>query len=141
MISQRNLEVITLRPRQDRGEASKRRGDPIRRGSTFAASKRGFCLETYITGHCKLLGVNFDKHLNFEKYISNVCSSSYFHIRALRHIRLFLTQYLPRSSPVLLLVPDSIMSIPFLPAFLLENPSSSARSKLPQTSLAKNTLC
>jgi len=31
-----------------------------------------------------------DKYLNFDKRISNVCSSSYFHIRALRHIRPFL---------------------------------------------------
>jgi len=37
-----------------------------------------------------ILGVTFDKHLNFDKHISNVCSSSYFHIRALRHIRPFL---------------------------------------------------
>jgi len=36
------------------------------------------------------------KHLNFDKHISSVCSSSYFHIRALRHIRRFLTQKLPR---------------------------------------------
>jgi len=34
----------------------------------------------------KLLGVT-DNHLNFDRHISNVCSSSYFHIRALRHIR------------------------------------------------------
>jgi len=38
----------------------------------------------------KLLGVNFDK------YISNVCSSSYFHIRALRHFRPFVDSELPR---------------------------------------------
>jgi len=40
--------------------------------------------------YVKLLGVTFDKHLNFDKHISNVCSSSYFHIRALCHIRPFL---------------------------------------------------
>jgi len=45
----------------------------------------------YICFTVKLLGVTFDKHLNFDKHISNVCSSSsYFHIRALRHIRPFL---------------------------------------------------
>jgi len=37
-----------------------------------------------------VLGVAFDKHLHFDKHISNFCSSSYFHIRALRHIRPFL---------------------------------------------------
>jgi len=37
--------VITLRPLR-RGIKTSRRG----RGSTFAASRRGFCLETYITG-------------------------------------------------------------------------------------------
>jgi len=40
-----------------------------------------------LVDYFKLLGVTFDKHLNFDKYNSNVCSSSYFHIRALRHIR------------------------------------------------------
>jgi len=43
-----------------------------------------------LVDYAKLLGVTFDKHLNFNKHISNVCSSSYFHIRALRHIRPFL---------------------------------------------------
>jgi len=38
----------------------------------------------------KLLCVTIDKHLNFDKHISNVCSSSFFHIRAIRHIRPFL---------------------------------------------------
>jgi len=46
------------------------------------------------TLHCvKLLGVTYDKHLNFDKHISNVCSSSYFHIcaiHAFRHIFPFL---------------------------------------------------
>jgi len=37
----------------------------------------------------KLLRVTFDKNLNFDKHISNVCSSSYFHIRVLRHISPF----------------------------------------------------
>ena len=43
-----------------------------------------------LSNHVKLLGVTFDSHLNFDKHISNVCSSSYFHIRALRHIRPYL---------------------------------------------------
>jgi len=43
-----------------------------------------------LVDYIKLLGVTFDKHLNLDKNISNVCSSSYFHIRALRHNRPFL---------------------------------------------------
>jgi len=43
-----------------------------------------------LANQVKLLGVTFDSHLNFDKHISNVCSSSYFHIRALRHIRPYL---------------------------------------------------
>ena len=43
-----------------------------------------------LTDHVKLLGVTLDSHLSFDNHISNICSSSYFHIRALRHIRPFL---------------------------------------------------
>jgi len=43
-----------------------------------------------LVDYVKLLGITFDKHLNFDNHISNVCSSSYIHIRALRHIRPFL---------------------------------------------------
>ena len=40
-----------------------------------------------LSDHIKLLGVTLDSRLSFDKHISNVCSISYFHIRALRHIR------------------------------------------------------
>jgi len=43
-----------------------------------------------LANHIKFLGVTLDNHLNFDRHISNVCSSSYFHIRALRHIRPYL---------------------------------------------------
>ena len=43
-----------------------------------------------LANQVKLLGVTFDSHLNFDEHISNVCSSSYFHISALCHIRLYL---------------------------------------------------
>jgi len=43
-----------------------------------------------LVDYVKQLGVTFDKHLNFDKHISNVCSSSYLNIRALRYIRPFL---------------------------------------------------
>ncbi len=40
-----------------------------------------------LSDHTKLLGVILDCGLNFDAHTSNVCSSSYFHIRALRRIR------------------------------------------------------
>jgi len=43
-----------------------------------------------LANHIKLLIVILDNHLNFDRHISNVCSSSYFRIRALRHIRPYL---------------------------------------------------
>jgi len=43
-----------------------------------------------MVNYVKLLCVTFYSHLNFDKHISNVCSSPYFHNRALRHIRPFL---------------------------------------------------
>jgi Reverse transcriptase (RNA-dependent DNA polymerase)/Endonuclease-reverse transcriptase len=35
----------------------------------------------------KSLGITFDSDLAFDQHIANVCKASYFHIRALRHIR------------------------------------------------------
>ena len=35
----------------------------------------------------KNLGVYLDSHLSFDKHVSKICKASYFHIRALRHIR------------------------------------------------------
>ena len=43
-----------------------------------------------LSDHIKLLGITFDNRLSSDKHLSNVCSISYFHIRALRHIRTFL---------------------------------------------------
>ena len=43
-----------------------------------------------LANYVKLLGVTLDNHLNFDHHISNVCSSSHFHVRALRHIRPYL---------------------------------------------------
>ena len=43
-----------------------------------------------LSDHIKLLGVTFDTALNFDKHISNVCASAYFHIKGLRRIRLYI---------------------------------------------------
>lgn len=43
-----------------------------------------------LSDNIKLLGVTLDSSLNFDRHTSNICSSSYFHIRALRRIRPFL---------------------------------------------------
>ena len=39
----------------------------------------------------KSLGVYLDSHMSFDKHVSEICKASYFHIRALRHIRSSLT--------------------------------------------------
>jgi len=72
----------------------------------------------------KLLGVTFDKHLNFDKHISNVCSSSYFHIRP------FLTQKLPILWPGLSWFQIRLCQFHSYWHFFSHYPSSSARSKL-----------
>ena len=38
----------------------------------------------------KLLGVTLDSNLTFNKHVTNVCQSAFYHIRAFRHIRHFL---------------------------------------------------
>jgi len=40
--------------------------------------------------HIQLLGITLDNRLSFDKHVPNVCSISYFHIRALRHFRTFI---------------------------------------------------
>jgi hypothetical protein len=40
----------------------------------------------------KLLGVTLDNHLTFNDHINTICSSSFYHLRSLRHIRSALTQ-------------------------------------------------
>ena len=39
----------------------------------------------------KSLGVTLDSLLSFNQHVNNLCKSSYFHIRALRHIRKYLS--------------------------------------------------
>src|SRR5207244_12351108 len=41
---------------------------------------------------CRNLGVVFDSELSFKKHISNICSTSFYHIRQLRQIRSSLDQ-------------------------------------------------
>jgi len=70
------------------------------------------------------------KHLNFYKHISNVCSSSYFHVRALRHIPPFLDSETSKT------IADAIVGsrLDYVNSILTgissRNTSSSARSKL-----------
>jgi hypothetical protein len=44
-----------------------------------------------ISDAIKILGVTIDRHLTFDKHVQNVCKSSFYHIRALKHIRSSLT--------------------------------------------------
>ena len=37
--------------------------------------------------HIKMLGVTFDSRLNFEKHVTETCSTASYHLRGLRHIR------------------------------------------------------
>jgi len=50
-----------------------------------------------LVDYVKLLAITFDKHFNFDQHISNVCSSSYFHICALRHIQAFVESETPNT--------------------------------------------
>ena len=43
-----------------------------------------------LSSDIKLLGVTLDRTLSFKKHISNICSSSYYHLRGLRRIRPYL---------------------------------------------------
>ena len=87
-----------------------------------------------LANHVKLLGVTIECHLDFAKHISNVCPSSYFHIRALHHIR----HCLDSETSVLLLVSHWIMPTTFLSAILICNSSCNIhRLQCVQNSLAR----
>ena len=40
-----------------------------------------------LSNHLRLLGVTLDSNFNINKHVLSICRSSYFHLRALRHIR------------------------------------------------------
>ena len=42
--------------------------------------------------HVRNLGVTFDSDLSFNKHVSNVCKSCYYHLSDLRHIRRYISQ-------------------------------------------------
>jgi len=44
-----------------------------------------------LSDHIKIIGVTLDFHLSFDKHISFICKSTYYHIRSLRHIRSAIT--------------------------------------------------
>ena len=50
-----------------------------------------------LTDSLKLLGVTLDRHLAFGQHVQNVCRTSQYHIRALRHIRSSLTADMART--------------------------------------------
>ena len=50
-----------------------------------------------ITNHIKVLGVTLDSHLTMANHITSVCRSSFYHIRAFRHIRSALTEDMSKS--------------------------------------------
>jgi len=66
-----------LRPRQDRGEASKRRGEAEAALCWLeAALKRGFCLETYVTANkwnklMRLIAVSSEQLLTIVLLVHN----------------------------------------------------------------------
>ena len=47
--------------------------------------------------YIKLLGVTLDRYMTLEKHVNSVCSSCYYHIRALRHIRPAITEDMAKS--------------------------------------------
>jgi len=86
-----------------------------------------------LVDHVKLLGFTFDKHLIYDKQISNVCSPSYFHIHALRYIRPFLDSETSKTIIILCYCWFQIRLCKFhsYRHFFSQYPSSSsARSKL-----------
>ena len=50
-----------------------------------------------LSDHIKVLGVTLDKHLTFDDYVSAVCKSAYYHIRAMRHIRPAISEDMAKS--------------------------------------------
>ena len=55
-----------------------------------------------ISSSIKTLGVTLDSYLSLNQHVSSVCKSSYFHLRALRHIRSVLTEDMAKSIAVTL---------------------------------------
>ena len=55
-----------------------------------------------VTGSVKSLGVTLDSKLTFDQHVRNVCQSSAYHIRALRHICKFIDENAAKSFAVAL---------------------------------------
>lgn len=63
---------------------------PRRQSLSSLTSVPFFDTNVTLSDKIKLLGVTLDNCLNLNHHVSNICSISYYHIRALRHIRPFL---------------------------------------------------
>ena len=66
-----------------------------------------------VSSQLKSLGVIFDPILTFEAHVSSVCKACNYHIWALRQIRRVLPQDVAKTLHPVLLVPGSIIVIPF----------------------------
>ena len=60
-------------------------GSLVSSGLTIAGSSIG------LSSSSKILGITFDSALNFDAHISEICKSANFHLKALAHIRSFLS--------------------------------------------------
>src|SRR6267154_1586189 len=86
------------------------------------------------TTHCRNLGVVFDGDLSFDKHISSICSSSFYHIRQLRQIRSVLDR------PFAILLANALVStkLDYCNSLLFGLPLHSIRRlQLVQNSLAR----
>jgi hypothetical protein len=57
----------------------------LKKTDGYSVVVAGACLTC--SNHIKILGVTLDNKLNFDRHVSAICTSTYYHLRGLRHIR------------------------------------------------------